>query len=243
MIDRLSIRSRPPGRAINHQWWGKLLFLHWRVPERLLRPLLPERLTLDTHDGAAWISLVPFTMWGIRHPRLPALPLLRRSHKLNVRTYVHLDRVPGVWFLSLDAANPFLVAGGRLLFGLPYFQARMSLREEGHRIHYRSRRMHPGAPRADFSAVWEVGDPLPTPEPDSLDFFLTERYCLYSARGDRLYRSRIRHEPWPLAGADLRSLECGDLFTSQGLPAPEEEPRLHAAEKPLSVEIWPLERA
>lgn len=242
MTDRLSIRSRPPGRPVNHQWWGKLLFLHWPVPEALLRPLIPERLSLDTHDGVAWISLVPFTMWGIRHPRMPVLPLLSRSHELNVRIYVHLDGVPGVWFLSLDANNPFLVAGGRLLFGLPYYQARMSLREEGRRIRYRSRRTHPGAPAADFNAAWEVGAPLPAAEPGSLDFFLTERYCLYSARGGRLYRSRIQHEPWPLAEATLLEGEYREIFTSHGLPAPEEAPLLHAAERPLHVEIWPLER-
>jgi hypothetical protein len=30
--------------------------------------------------------------------------------------------------------------------------------------------------------VWTVGERLPRSEPGSLDFFLTERYVLYSAR-------------------------------------------------------------
>jgi len=46
-----------------HQNWGKLLFMHWRIDERLLRPLIPAQLEIDTFDGSAWIGVVPFTMW------------------------------------------------------------------------------------------------------------------------------------------------------------------------------------
>ncbi len=43
-----------------------------------------------------------------------------------MRTYVHRrGRDPGVWFFSLDAANPVAVAIARATFGLPYFHARM----------------------------------------------------------------------------------------------------------------------
>ena len=49
------------------------------------------------------MGVTPFTMWGIRPPGLPALPLLSRSHELNVRTYVEHGGKPGVWFFSLDA--------------------------------------------------------------------------------------------------------------------------------------------
>ena len=37
-------------------------------------------------------------------------------HETNVRTYVHLDgRDPGVWFFSLDAANPVVVTAATLV--------------------------------------------------------------------------------------------------------------------------------
>src|SRR4051812_7698342 len=63
-IDRLSIRERPQSMPIMHQNWGKLVFMHWRIEEAALRPLIPEQLTIDTFDGAAWIAITPFTMWG-----------------------------------------------------------------------------------------------------------------------------------------------------------------------------------
>ena len=95
MIDRLSIRIRPPAWPIMYQTWGMLLFLHWPIAAERLRPLIPPRLSLDTFEGRAWVSVTPFTMWGIRPAFLPSLPVLSASHELNVRTYVHLDGVPG----------------------------------------------------------------------------------------------------------------------------------------------------
>src|SRR5690606_6443372 len=54
-----------------------------------------------------------------------------------------------------------------------------------------SRRATGPSPRPELVGEWTVGEPLPSATPDSLDFFLTERYCLYTTHADRLYRSRI----------------------------------------------------
>ena len=110
-IDCLSVRARPAGWPIMYQSWGKLLFLHWPVPGDLLRPLIPEPLAIDTFDGTAWVGITPFTMWGVRPVFSPSLPFLSESHEMNVRTYVHLDGIPGIWFFSLDANNPVAVWG------------------------------------------------------------------------------------------------------------------------------------
>ena len=61
-IERLSMLERPGGWPIMRQTWGKLLFMHWRIDQQLLRPLVPDSLTIDTFDGAAWIGIIPFTM-------------------------------------------------------------------------------------------------------------------------------------------------------------------------------------
>ncbi|HEX6626189.1 MAG TPA: DUF2071 domain-containing protein, partial [Pyrinomonadaceae bacterium] len=73
-IDRLSIRKRPRGLPLMRQWWGKLLFMHWPVAPKLLRPLLPPQLAIDTFEGRAWVGVVPFTMWGVRASCLPPVP-------------------------------------------------------------------------------------------------------------------------------------------------------------------------
>jgi hypothetical protein len=131
--------------------------------------------------------------------------------------------------------------GGRRFFFLPYHLADISLQQDGRRIHFRSRRAAAGhEPGAGFEAAWEVGDRLPAAEPDSLEFFLTERYCLYSARREQLYRSRVFHEPWPLRAAEV-SAHASTMLEAAGLQAPAGAPLLHYAEE-LKTDIWPLAR-
>ena len=240
-IDRLSIRARPSGWPIMYQSWGNLLFLHWPLPVESLRPLIPYPLAIDTFDSAAWIGITPFTMWGVRPVFLPPVTVLSESHELNVRTYVHLDGVPGIWFFSLDASNPVAALGARLTFHLPYFHARMNLERRNRTLHFASRRNHPHAAPAEFEAVWTVGERLSPSEPGSLRFFLTERYVLYSARKDALYRARIFHRPWPLHEAHLLSCRS-TMLGSQGLPSSGDAPLLHQQGEPLKVGVWPRVR-
>jgi uncharacterized protein YqjF (DUF2071 family) len=239
-IEWLAMRERPEGWPIMHQTWGKLLFMHWRVEERLLRPLIPGSLTIDTFDGDAWIGIIPFTMWGIRASFLPPIPGTRAFHELNVRTYVHLDGVPGVWFFSLDAANRLAVWGARKFYYLPYFNAEMSLQQAGNTIHYASTRQDSHGAPATLETSWAIGVPLPPAARDSLDFFLTGRYCLYSEHGGQLYRARIHHAPWPLQDATLTSFNS-TMIESHGLPMPKGEPLLHYSEE-INVDIWPLRK-
>jgi uncharacterized protein YqjF (DUF2071 family) len=241
-IDRLSIRNRPPGWPVMFQTWGKLLFLHWRVPAEQLRPWIPRELEIDTFDGSGWIGVTPFTMWGVRPVCFPPLPMLSRSHELNVRTYVHRNGIPGVWFFSLDASNPLAVMGARWAYHLPYFAARMSLVEDGDSIRFESVRREKGVRSAELRAAWTRGDRLGEAQPGTLDFFLIERYCLYTQHRGRLSRSRIHHLPWPLRQARLTSF-FSSMLQAQGLPAPNEPPLLHAQAEPLTVGVWPLERA
>ena len=240
-IDRLALRRRPSGFSLMRQYWGKLLFMHWALDAELLRPLIPSQLSIDTYDGQAWIGVVPFTMWGIRASFLPPIPGASAFHELNLRTYVHYNGIPGVWFFSLDAANKPAVWGARTFFHLPYFNAEMSLTQEGNSIKYHSiRKDDRGAP-AQLDAEWTMGEPLAQARPDSLGFFLTERYCLYSYHRAQLYRSRIFHQPWPLRSATLDGYQS-TMVESLGIQERKGEAVLHYAES-TGVNIWPLRKA
>jgi uncharacterized protein YqjF (DUF2071 family) len=223
-----------------HQTWGKLLFMHWRIEANDLRPLIPAEISIDTIDGSAWIGVVPFTMWGIRASFLPPIPGTSAFHELNVRTYVHCQGVPGVWFFSLDAANALAVWGARTFYYLPYFNARMDLQQSENQIVYGSTRVDGRGAPASFHGAWEIGETLPPTHPDSIEVFLTERYCLYASHRDRIYRSRIFHPSWPLQSAKLISHKS-TMVSAIGLPEPDDEPLLHYAES-ISVEIWPIKR-
>ena len=220
------------------QNWGKLLFMHWAVDEQVLAPLIPSQLSIDTFDGKAWIGVIPFTMWGIRASFLPPIPGTSAFHELNVRTYVHCRGVPGVWFFSLDAANRLAVWGARKFYHLPYFNARMSLDQQGNQIKYNSTRIDARGAPAEFHSTWTIGEPMAQSEPESPEFFLTERYCLYAFHRERLFRSRIFHRPWPLERATVQSFQS-TMIESLGIRQPESQPLLHYAES-LAVDIWRL---
>lgn len=228
------------------QSWHDLLFAHWPVPAAALRPLLsglvPEGLDLDERDGSAWIGVVPFTMSGVRLRGLPPVPGASRFPELNVRTYVTMGDRPGVWFFSLDAASRLAVAVARRWFHLPYHRARMSATpREDEGVRYSHLRTHPGSPPAEFGADYHPTGPVTVAESGSLDAFLTERYCLYTAdEAGTLWRGEIHHEPWPLQPAEAyitRNTMTQPLGI--GLQGP---PLLHFARR-LDVVVWTLERA
>lgn len=137
--------------------WRHLLFAHWPIAAAALRPLVSSELEIDEFEGSAWIGLVPFTMEDVSPLLLPRVPIssVTDFHECNVRTYVYprgMENDPssrrgaggaGVWFFSLDAASRIAVWGARTFFGLPYFNARMSLHRDGDLIDYNVERLGP----------------------------------------------------------------------------------------------------
>jgi hypothetical protein len=244
LIDRLSPRRRPDRRPVMYQEWRHLLFIHWEVPATLLCALIPPELELDTFDGRAYVGLVPFTMRAVRPRRLPSVPCLSSFHETNVRTYVHRrGRDPGVWFFSLDAANPVAVAIARATSGLPYFHARMCVEVDpgagpGPSLTYVSERVRSARRPALSEARARVVGPVEPAEPGSVEFFLAERYLLYSTHRGRLRTGQVHHAPYPLQRAELDTLD-ETLLASAGIDRPDVDPLVHYASG-VRVEVFGL---
>ncbi|HEX4544968.1 MAG TPA: DUF2071 domain-containing protein [Candidatus Acidoferrum sp.] len=227
----------PSGSWIIEQVWHDLLFAHWPVHTESLGPLLPPQLRIDTFDGQAWVAVVPFRMSGVRLRVTPAVPGLSKFPELNVRTYVVAQGKPGVWFFSLDAGNRAAVAIARAWFHLPYFRARMSCGERNGQIHYQSERAHRGAPAASLEGQFRPLDKVFSPQPGTLEHFLTERYCLYAAdkRGE-LLRGEIHHSRWPLQVAEA-DFSRNTMAEAAGILLPATKPLLHFAKR-QDVVVW-----
>lgn len=227
-----------------HQTWHDLLFMHWRVPVEVLRPHIPSALPIDTFDGSAWIGIVPFRMSSVRLRFTPSLPRLSSFPELNVRTYVTLDGRPGVWFFSLDAGNPLAVRIARAWFKLPYFDAAMQVTHlpgDAVPIRYSSRRTHRGAPAAEFAADYAPDGSVFFARPGSLEYFLTARYCLYTAdRHGRVWRGEIDHPDWPLQSA-WAEVRCNTMAHAVRIALPDDPPLLHFV-RCIAMIAWPLER-
>ena len=170
---------------------------------------------------------------------MPPLPWVSSFHEVNVRTYVHLDgREPGVFFFSLDASNPVVVAAARALFLLPYHHARMELDKDEGGIEFRSARS--GADAACLSLRYE---PLGTPTPaaaGTLDHFLVERYILYTAAQGKLWQAQVHHEPYPLQKGRAEVFREG-LVSAAGIERPDERPKLVHFAREVTVEIFALQ--
>jgi len=205
------------------QSWEWLTFLHWRYEAAVIRKLVPEQLTLDTFDGAAWVALTPFRLTKLRTPFAPALPWLSQFPETNVRTYVRgPDGKPGVWFFTLECARLAGVLGARATFRLPYRWARMSVNPRDKQVEYRSDRRQPfGQGRTDIAI--EPGEAM---EAADFDNFVTARFRLYSVAGKRLGFADIEHAPWPLQRGRVVRLE-EDLIEHSGVPRPNGEPTIH----------------
>ncbi|MDB2282885.1 DUF2071 domain-containing protein [Halorubrum ezzemoulense] len=242
------------GRRWLEMTWRDGLFAHWPVDPSTVAAALPDGLSVATHDGDAYLGVVPFVMEDIR-PR--GVPRGLSFPELNLRTYVEGPNGPGVYFHSLDADDRLGVAVARGLFRLPYYRAETDVRgtaasggagqggvdaDARDAVRFASRRVHEGVPHARFDATYAPAGEAFTPDLGSLPAFLLENYRFYTAgESGRLYVGEIEHDPWTLrpAEADIRA---NTLFAANGFEAPDGDPILHYAE-PIAVTADRIRRA
>ena len=242
MEQRLALRERPNSYPVMRQRWAGLLFLHWPVDPALIAERLPPGLHVDTFEGQAWLGVVPFFMDRVRPVGLPPVPWLSWFMELNVRTYVHDDHGnAGVWFFSLDCNQPIAVEIARRAFHLPYEHAVMRNVKTGNSIQYHSRRKTIDALDAGFD--YDLPTATRAAEPGSLEWFLVERYLLFSANpSGRIFCGRVHHLPYQIAAACCEQWSTEPLRLN-GFPVPVDAPASILTAASVEVEIFPLRRA
>lgn len=243
-LQKLDHRPWPiPRRAWTwRQTWHDLLFAHWPIDAKLIRPLVPRGLEIEEFDGTAWIGIVPFRMTGVMWRWLPDMPGLSAFPELNVRVYVKHRGRSGVWFLSLDAPNRVAIWGARKYFHLPYYRANISLTEHKDsqsnvsQYKFDSRRAD-----AEFVATYQPTSDVYAGEHGTLEHALTERYCLYAQAPDgSLWCNQVHHLQWPIQRAECE-IEKNTMFAFHGLNVTGAPMMLHFSKK-LEVVVWGGER-
>jgi hypothetical protein len=179
------------------QRWREVAFLHYEVSAVELQKKVP--FPLDLYEGKAIVSIVPFIMEGIRFPYLPAIPGLSRLLELNLRTYVNVNGKRGVYFFTLDSNHLPGVLIARWFFALPYRWVKLTFSSSTNYAFT--------APNLRLSG--EVGPPRTS---SAFDLWATERYALYTKRGDDTLIGVVEHEPWSLQ--DLSVVQLDDKFSS-----------------------------
>ncbi len=197
--------------------WHHLAMLNYRVDPALLAPHVPQGTTLDTHDGATWISLVAFLfddtrVLGIKVPFLVTFP------EINLRFYVRRTSGSevrrGVVFIKEIVPHPAIALVARLAYNEPYETRRMG--------HYHA----PRAPKEPLyvSYSWaprlggwghvtlQTTEAIPQPiVPGSAEEFITEHHWGYTRQRDGgTIEYRVEHLSWRVWQSE-RATVTGDI--------------------------------
>ncbi|KAA9031579.1 YqjF family protein [Niallia endozanthoxylica] len=231
----------PSKNWIMRQRWRNLLFSHWPIPPEILRRHIPSALEIDTYQGYAYLGVIVFVIEGI-HPRgLSSISLTPVFPEVNLRTYVHYQGKPGVFFLSLDVEDWASYTIARRWYRLPYKKASILFQKDGETCICQSVRKGTIDPSISFGVKYEPTSELYFPKEGTLDYWLTERYCLFSTNnGSNIYSGEIHHQPWPLQKAEAE-ISKNTLFTPFKMEGVEGKPIYHFS-KGLDTLFWNIKK-
>ena len=202
-----------PGEPLFIGDWLRTLMIHYEVDPTALQQTVPFQL--DLRDGRAFITVVAFTLNGMR-PRFgdrTAARLLKpisTHHFLNVRTYVRVNCESGIYFLAEWLSNRLSVLFGPLAFGLPYRFGRI---QYDHGWNLPSPRALTGRVKDKTANAFAYAASLSSEpqfrecKPDSLTEWLMERYAAFTKYGKLRRFFRVWHQPWLQTPADVRVTE------------------------------------
>jgi uncharacterized protein YqjF (DUF2071 family) len=246
----------PNGPWAMSQSMQDALFLNYAVDPAALRALVPERFSIDTYGGAAWLTVTPFYVSHLRGNGTPPLPIVSNFGAVIVRTCVTCDGKPGLFLLSVDSGSLGAVWTARLFWRLPFWHAKIRMRgytvtrqtrqrPKSLDVQFEAERLHgpkAGSGPARLGAVYKALSEPATRHTGTLEHFLTDRYCLYtqSKKSKSLYRIEIHHLPFMLQQGQA-DLKVNTICEPLGLPLPA-SPDCLLYSRNLRLLIWPAEK-
>ena len=182
---------------IIEQIWQSVFFIHYRVDPEKIKSLVP--FELDLYDNHAIISVIPFRMNGIRFPFLPAIPKISSLWELNIRTYVKVNGVKGIYFFTLETDSKIGERIARFFFRLPYRYSKIKafIKANGQYNFEHS--------REDLSFTLQAVTHNQAQQSD-LDLWTTERYSLFTQTNGVSYQGVVKHLPWKLTSTTITHL-------------------------------------
>jgi uncharacterized protein YqjF (DUF2071 family) len=200
----LAVRGEP----MFYARWDRAVFIHYAADPVILQRQVPFQL--DLRDGKAFVSIVAFTLVGMR-PRLGGIvgewlfkPIATHEF-LNIRTYVHEGGEPGIFFLAEWLSNPLSVRLGPRSFGLPYRFGQITYEHALDGVALRGIIAERDARLAYAGNACD--DRFEPCEAGSLTEFMLERYTAFTQAGKRRRLFRIWHDPWPQAPAEVEVID------------------------------------
>ena len=210
------------GRMLTHRGeplflarWDHAVFIHYEAEPTSLQRCVPFQL--DVRNGRAFVSIVAFTLSRMR-PRIGGrlgewlLSPIGTHGFLNVRTYVHHNGEPGIYFLTEWLSNALAVRLGPRTFGLPYRFGHLNYE------HHENDNLRGSVKATQGQLAYQGRVPAGEPcacDTESLTEFLLERYTAFTEYRKRRRYFRVWHPPWPQLPVDL-TVSADDLMAATG---------------------------
>lgn len=129
----------------------------------------------------------------------------------------------------------------RAIYDLPYYYSKISFKLSDDKVSYHSSRQDKRGEHAEFKAKFWPHSTAYTAQKETLDYWLTERYCLYCINQDgSVSQSDVHHLPWKLQNAQAE-IQTNSMIQAAGLSQKSEEPLLHFS-KYIHALLWRPEK-
>ncbi len=181
-----------------YQEWNNAILLHWQIELNDLKQFVPKDLEIDLYNGKPWVSIVAFTMQGLRTRNLPSFPPISNFDEINIRTYIRKNGKTGVYFLSIEGGAKISCLLAKTISQLPYRHSKIK-RGGGTYLSMNVKN------NERFNLSFSIGEKLS--KKDKLDLWLTERYALFQDNDNSINEYELHHLEWPLNNIWINDLE------------------------------------
>jgi len=219
----------PDGGWQLYQEWHNVLMLHWKVPLEEIIPLLPAGLEPDLCHGEAWVSWLSFTVKNTQIRSLLPLPF-SGFNEVNLRTYVTCNGRPGIYMFKIEANKLSAVLLNRLITSIPYTKSRIDSNEGSVKISNKAKAYTTNLNYCYTEAISSKS---------YLDYWLTERHCLYVLNNNKLCGYNIHHKEWNLNDAIVSVYRL--RYKVGGLTIGKHRLEKKHFSKKIRVLVWPKE--
>lgn len=192
--------------------WRNLVMLNYVVEPAALLPYVPAGTEIDLWNDRALVSIVAFRFLRPRLLGIP-IPFHHEFPEVNLRFYVRRESPRGVRrgvvFIKQIVPRIAVACVARWIHGQNFVVH--SMRHDVAEF---------GAASGNASYEWRVGDhwnrvrictdsAAELPAPGTEEWFITEHYWAYAARGKRSsLEYEVEHPSWRIRRADSVELEC-----------------------------------
>lgn len=176
------------------QYWSDLVFINYKIAPEQIQKRLPSGYEVDTFNGDAFLSIVPFKMSKVRFPFTPQIPF-SQLWELNIRTYVKVKGIPGIYFFTLDTNHWPAMFVAKNFFALPYRYTKLKGESKETQFSFSSKNLD-----IDISLQSTIVK-------DEYKNWISERYSLFTQKNIHTLQGIAMHDPWQLKAITIKKLE------------------------------------